>query len=348
MTQETQPLDTDALDTGAVARWLAGRLPGFEGPLRAEKFATGQSNPTYRLVTPAGCYVLRRKPPGALLKSAHAVEREYRVQRALADSAVPVPRMHALCEDSDVIGTPFYVMEEVAGRTFDDPRLPDLSPGERHAVIDEMNRVLAAIHSVDIEAAGLADYGPEGNYYRRQIDRWTKQYRASETDRVPAMDDLIAWLDANAPEDDGRRTLVHGDFRIDNLLFAEAGTDCVAVIDWELSTLGHPFADLAAVIMQWRRPAGAEGRGLAGVDRVAHGLMTDEEFIAAYCRRTGLEGIERFGFYLAFCFFRLAAILQGVKRRALDGNASNPERALTVGAHVPAIAAAGLEAARED
>ena len=342
MTGTAQTLDTDA-----VARWLSAHMPGFEGPVRAEKFDTGQSNPTFRLTTLSGRYVLRRKPPGQLLKSAHAVEREFRVQRALAGTGVPVPRMHVLCEDDAVIGSAFYVMEEVRSRNFDDPRLPGLSPEERDAVVGEMARVLAAIHSVDVDAVGLSDYGPSGNYYRRQIDRWTKQYRASETERVPTMDELIDWLDRNAPADDGRRTLVHGDYRIDNMLFAPDAPRCAAVLDWELSTLGHPFADLAAVVMQWRRPPGPEGRGLAGVDRAALGLPSDEDFVADYCGRMGLPGIDRFGFCLAFAFFRMGAILQGVKRRALDGNASNPERALRVGAYVPEFAAQGLEAARD-
>lgn len=196
-----------------------------------------------------------------LLKSAHAVEREFRVQKALAGSDVPVARMHVLCEDDSVIGSAFYVMDLVRGRNFDEPRLPDLDPQTRRGIYDELNRVLAAIHGIDLEARELADYGPGGNYYRRQIDRWTKQYRASETGPIPAMDELIAWLDANVPEDDGRRTLVHGDYRIDNLLFAVDGPACVAVLDWELSTIGHPFADLAALIMQWQHPPGTEGRG---------------------------------------------------------------------------------------
>lgn len=339
-------MDASQLDTDAVAAWAAEHLPDFAGPLTAEKFAGGQSNPTFALTTPAREYVLRRKPPGVLLKSAHAVDREFRVQKALWGSDVPVAQMYALCEDDDVIGSMFYVMQRVEGRNFDDPRLPDLSNTERGAIFDEMNRVLAAIHSVDIAAAGLADYGPEGNYFERQIARWTKQYRASETETVPAMDALIDWLAANMPPDDGKRTLVHGDYRLDNLLFAPDGTDCVAVLDWELSTIGHPYADLAAVIMQWQMPPGGAGRGLQGVDRAALGIPSDQEFIAAYCRRTGTPGIERFGFYLAFCFFRMAAIIQGVKKRGLDGNASDPERAAKMGTYVPLFAEAGLEAAK--
>ncbi len=339
--------DATALDLAAVAAWMETAVPGFAGPIRAHKFDVGQSNPTFRLDTPARSYVLRRKPPGQLLKSAHAVEREFRVQKALAGSDVPVAGMIALCEDPGVIGSTFYVMDYVPGRNFRDPRLPELDRGARGAIFDEMNRVLAAIHSVDLAAAGLSDYGRPGNYYRRQIDRWTGQYRASETETIPAMEELIAWVADAAPEDDGRATLVHGDYRIDNMLFAPDRPVCAAVLDWELSTIGHPFADLAALVMQWRMPPGPDGRGLAGVDRRALGLPSDEEFIASYCERMNLPGIDRFGFYLAFCFFRMAAILQGVRKRGLDGNASNPERAAQMGAYVPLFAAEGLKAARD-
>ncbi|MFU8881257.1 MAG: phosphotransferase family protein [Rhodobacterales bacterium] len=335
------------LDTDAVARWLSDNMDGFQGPITAEKFAGGQSNPTFRLITPTGRYVLRRKPPGILLKSAHAVEREYRVQKALAGSDVPVATMHVLCEDTAVIGAAFYVMQEVKGRHFDDPRLRELPISDRRAIQTEMNRVLAAIHDVDLIATGLDDYGPEGNYYRRQIDRWTKQYRASAIDHIPEMEDLIAWLDANVPADDGQRTLVHGDYRIDNMLFAKDRATILAVLDWELSTTGHPYADLAAVLMQWAMPPGNEGRGLAGVDRKAEGLMTDAEFVAAYCDRRGIPQIESFGFYLAFAFFRMGSILQGVLKRAVDGNASNPERARKLGSFVPTFAQNGLDAARK-
>ena len=336
-----------ALDTTAVAAWLTQHLPGFAGPVQAEKFSGGQSNPTYRLTTPARSYVLRRKPPGVLLKSAHAVEREFRVQQALAGTDVPVARMHVLCEDADVIGTPFYIMEEVRGRNFDAPALPGLTPPDRHAIIDEMNRVLAAIHDVDLAATDLTDYGPPGNYYHRQIDRWTRQYHATATDDLPEMTALMAWLDAHVPPEDGQRTLVHGDYRLDNLLFAADSPRCLAVLDWELSTIGHPYADLAAVIMQWSMPATPEGRGLAGLDRAALGLWSDAEFIARYCDRRGLPPITDFGFYLAFGYFRMAAILQGVSKRALDGNASDPERGLQLGRHVPQFARAGLAAAKE-
>lgn len=339
-------MTTALLDEAAVAAWMQTHVPGFRGPLTATKFATGQSNPTFRLTAASGTYVLRRKPPGQLLKSAHAVDREFRVQRALAGTDVPVSRMHALCEEESVIGSMFYVMDYVPGRSFVDPRLPDVGPEDRTAIFDDMNRVLAGIHSVDLAATGLSDYGPQGNYYQRQTDRWTKQYRASETEPIPDMDALIDWLQRNLPPDDGRVTLVHGDYRIDNLLFAPDHPRCVAVLDWELSTLGHPFADLAAVIMQWGLPPGDAGRGLAGVERGPLGIPEDAAFIDAYCARMGLPGIDRFGYYLAFCYFRMASILQGVKRRALDGNASNPEKALELGALVPTFAAGGLKAAQ--
>jgi aminoglycoside phosphotransferase (APT) family kinase protein len=333
------------LDTEAVARWLSEHMEGFVGPLTSEKFAGGQSNPTFRLTAKSGSYVLRRKPPGQLLKSAHAVDREFRVQKALWGSDVPVARMHVLCEDESVIGSMFYVMEEVKGRHFGEPTLDALSIDARRPVFEEMNRVLAAIHDVDLAASGLSDYGPEGNYFERQAGRWTKQYRASETQTIASMEALITWLDANMPADDGQRTLVHGDYRIDNMLFRTDEPRCAAVLDWELSTTGHPFADLGAVIMQWGMPPGSEGRGLSGIDRRAQGLMEDQEFIDLYCQRRSLSGIDRFGFYLAFNYFRMGAIIQGVYKRALDGNASNPERAKRLGGFVSTFAEQGLKAA---
>ena len=336
--------DTQTLDLEAVGAYLSEHLDGFEGPLEARKFQTGQSNPTFLLQTPQRNYVLRRKPPGQLLKSAHAVDREYRVQKALANTDVPVARMYLLCEDDAVIGSSFYVMEHIPGRNFYDPTMPELTNAERGAVVDDMNRVLAAMHDVDIDAVGLSDYGPQGNYYERQVGRWSKQYRASETVPIPAMDRLMDALVEQMPEDDGQRTLVHGDYRIDNMMFEAEGTKCLAVLDWELSTIGHPFADLGSVIMQWQMPQGQEGRGLAGVDRAAIGLPSDEEFVARYCERRGLDGIDNFGFYKSFCFFRMAAIIQGVYKRALDGNASNPERAMKAGQYVSLFADHGVRA----
>jgi len=334
----------NALDPIVVADWMAANVPGFSGPVSIEKITGGQSNPTFRLSAPSGRYVLRRKPPGVLLKSAHAVDREFRVQSALHNSDVPVARMLAYCDDPDTIGSEFYVMDHVTGRSFDDPRLLDVPAQDRALFVAEMCRVLAAIHRVDFGRVGLSDFGRSGNYFRRQIDRWSKQYAQTETGPIPAMTELMARLDALCPEDDGRATLVHGDYRIDNLLFHPERPEIVAVLDWELSTIGHPFADLAAVIMQWQMPPGAQGRGLQGVDRVSQNLPSDEEFVAQYCALTGLAGIENFGFYVGFCFFRMAAILQGVKKRALDGNAADPERGAQLGALVPDYAAAGLAA----
>lgn len=336
--------DTQTLDEAAVHAYLSEHLEGFEGPMEVTKFQGGQSNPTFMLKTPTHSYVLRRKPPGVLLKSAHAVDREFRVQKALEGTDVPVSKMHLLCEDDSVIGSMFYIMDHVKGRNFNEPAMPDVSFADRAAIIAEMNRVLAALHTVDIDAVGLSDYGPEGNYFERQVGRWSKQYRASETQKIPAMDQLMDALVGERPADDGQRTLVHGDYRIDNMIFDATSTQCRAVLDWELSTIGHPFADLAAVIMQWQLPAGSEGRGMGGLDRAALGLPSDEEFIAEYCARRGLKGIDNFGYYLGFTFFRMAAIIQGVLKRALDGNASNPERAMKVGAFVPVFAQHGLDA----
>ncbi len=333
------------LDLEVVEAYLAENLPDFRGPLTAEKFETGQSNPTFKLTGPSDTYVLRRKPPGELLKSAHAVDREFRVQGALAGTDVPVAKMHLLCEDENLIGSMFYIMEFKPGRNFMDVRLHDLSDDERGAIFDEMNRVLAALHSVGIEAVGLSDYGRPGNYFARQVGRWSKQYRASETESISDMDTLIDWLETNMLDDDGRVSLVHGDYRIDNMIFASEAPRIEALLDWELSTLGHPFSDLAYQCMQWRMPPGEDGRGLAGVDRRAIGIPTEEDYVARYCERTGITGIPTFDFCLAFSFFRMAAIVQGVKKRGLDGNASNPERARKFGQFVPIYARLGLEAA---
>lgn len=327
-----------------LSRYLADVLSGAASPIVIRKFATGQSNPTYKVTLPGQTLVLRRKPEGVLLKSAHAVDREFRVQSDLAESDVPVARMIHYCADSNVIGSEFYLMEYVEGRIFGEPALPGLAAEDRPAIMQEMCRVLAAIHSIDLNATRLTGFGPPGDYFERQLSRWTKQYRASETGTLPAMDALIAALDDRLPAHDGQRTLVHGDFRIDNLVFAAEAPTCRAVLDWELSTIGHPFADLAAVIMQWRMEPGHEGRGLAGIDRQTHSLPTDAEFVENYCALRGISAIENWGFYLAFSFFRMAAIIQGVKKRALDGNASNPEKALRLGEHVPKFAEYGLEA----
>ncbi len=323
-------VDVHEFDEQKLCRYLESTLPGFRGPLRAEKFSGGQSNPTFLLSTAGGRYVLRRKPPGQLLKSAHAVDREFRVISALQNSEVPVPEAYHLCEDESVIGSMFYVMEFMDGRIFWNPALPDMTAGDRSVVFDEMNRVLAELHRVDIESAGLSDYGRPGNYYQRQFSRWSQQYKASETETIEAMDLLIQWLPEYMPEDDGRVSLVHGDYRLDNLIFHRSENRIIAVVDWELSTLGHPFADLAYQCMQWRMPNDGILHGLGGIDRAASGIPPEADYVAAYCRRMGLDSISNWTFYLVFSFFRLAAIAQGVLKRALDGNASS-EKAIEVG-----------------
>ncbi len=321
---------TALLDIAGLRRYLAARVPEVGELIDADKFADGQSNPTFALTTDRGRFVLRRKPPGELLKSAHAVDREYRVQKALADTDVPVARMYHLCEDDAVIGSAFYVMEFVDGRTFWEPSLPGLGTAERSAIYDSMNATLAAIHSVDVDAVGLGDFGRPGNYFERQYDRWSRQYRTSETETIDAMETLIDWLGHNMVSDDGRFSLVHGDYRLDNIMMHATEPRAIAVMDWELSTLGHPFADLAYQCMLWRMPPGPLLGGLDGVDRRALGIPTEAEYVARYCERMGLERIDQWLFYLVFGFFRIAAIAQGVYQRALQGNASS-ERALELG-----------------
>jgi len=336
----------DDLDELKLAEYLTQHVDGFKGPLTASKFAGGQSNPTYKLAAESGNYVLRRQPSGKLLKSAHAVDREFKVYQALANTAVPVPKVYHLCEDREVIGSMFYVMELCEGRIFWDAALPEMSSNEnRVQAYIEMNTVLAAIHSVDLEAVGLSDYGKPGNYFERQMSRWSSQYKATEITPIPAMDQLITWLEGNMPEDDGKVSLVHGDFRLDNMIFDPQDSKIIAVLDWELSTLGHPYADLAYQCMQLRMP-GSSGKpgsmsGLAGKNREALGIPTEKEYVASYCDKVGIEKIDHWAFYLAFSFFRLAAIAQGVAKRALDGNASNKE-ASKVGAFVAPLAMAAL------
>ena len=332
-----------ALDVARLEAWAQAHVAGFAGPAAAKKFPTGQSNPTYLIDTPTRRYVLRSKPLGKLLKSAHAVEREFRVLRALESVGYPAPRVWALCEDESVLGAAFYLMSFVEGRIFWDPALPDMIPAERSAIYDSMNKALAALHGIDVEAAGLSDFGRPGNYFARQLQRWSEQYRASETTVHADMDRLIIWLGGHTPADDGRVALVHGDWRIDNMIFAQTGAELIAVLDWELSTLGHPFADLAYQCMQWRLPNAGESRGLAGLDRAALGIPTEADYVAAYCRRVGIAAIPDWTFLLAFSFFRVAAIVQGVYKRSLDGNASNPERARLMGEAVPLMARLAME-----
>jgi aminoglycoside phosphotransferase (APT) family kinase protein len=294
-------------------------------PLSAEKFAGGQSNPTFKLSAGDRKFVLRRKPPGQLLASAHAVDREFRVIAALQDTDVPVPGAVALCKEDEIIGSMFYLMEYLEGRVFWDPVLPELTNDERSAVYDDMNRVLAAMHSINVADVGLGDYGRPGNYFERQVGRWTKQYRASETQTVPAMEELMAWLPENMPAEDDRVALVHGDYRLDNVMFHPTEPKIIAVLDWELSTLGNPIADLAYQVMAWQLPRDAGITGLAGIDRKPLAIPEDNSYVTSYCERTGRDEIKHWNFYLAFCFFRLAAIVQGVKKRALDGTASSAE-----------------------
>ncbi len=331
---------SELLPLDRVEPYLAGAIPDFRGPVTAEKTTTGQSNPTFVLTTPTGRYVLRRKPPGDLLPSAHAVEREYRVMKALRGH-VPVPEMLHLCDDKSLIGNTFFVMSYVEGTTFNDPRCPGLAPDQRARLYANMNRTLASLHRVDVAAVGLSDFGKPGNYFARQLARWTQAYRASETETIPQMEELISWLAANEPPDDERVALVHGDWRLDNLLVGD-DQEIVAVLDWELSTLGHPWADLASQLMQWALPPGEEGRGLAGVDRKALGLPSDEAYVDEYAENSGLTELPDLTFPIAFAFFRMGAIIQGVKKRALDGNASNPEKALRLGTFVPLFAETAL------
>ena len=311
--------------TNTLGSYLESHIEGFHALQSIEKFDGGQSNPTFLLQTQGGPYVLRRKPPGDLLKSAHAVDREFRVLGALASTDVPVPRVYHLCSDDTVIGSMFYVMDYIDGRILWDQTLPGEDNDHRASIYDEMNRVLAAIHSVDLAAVGLSDFGHAGNYFERQIARWSKQYRASETEHIQAMETLMDWLGLNLPEDDGRISLVHGDYRLDNLILAHDQPKILAVVDWELSTIGHPFADLAYQCMQWYMPNDAFSRGLGDIDRSAFGIPTEQDYVSRYCERMGLAGIPNWNFYLGFSFFRIAAIIQGVMKRAIDGNASSPE-----------------------
>ena len=338
----------NVLDDGLLAPWLEENIPGFDELHEIKKFDTGQSNPTYLIVAESGKYVLRAKPPGELLKSAHQVDREFRVMEALSSTPVPVPNVIALCEaEQSPFGRMFFVMDYLDGRIFWDPALHELIGEEanqiRGDIYDSLNAALAGLHDVDVNAVGLSDFGVPGHYYERQLGRWTKQYAASEVERIEDIHTLANWLAINMPADDGMVSLVHGDFRLDNVIFSKDSAQIAGIIDWELATLGHPLADLAYQCMQWRLPHQGVFRGLGGIDRKALGLPEEQSYVDAYCKRRGLESIENWEFYLAFSFFRLAAILQGVYKRSLDGNASNPELAANYGTAVPLLGQMAVE-----
>ncbi|WP_027015559.1 phosphotransferase [Comamonas composti] len=330
----TRPVsEQHAFDVPALSDWMSRHVEGFAGPLQAEMFKGGQSNPTYKLITPGRHYVMRSKPgPVAkLLPSAHAIEREFRVMQGLAGTDVPVPRMYALCEDESVIGRAFYIMECMEGRVLWDQSLPGMSPSERAAIYDEMNRVIAALHSVDFAARGLASYGKSGNYFERQIGRWSKQYVASVTQPIPEMDKLMQWLPENMPAsacDESRVSIVHGDYRLDNLMFHPSEPRVIAVLDWELSTLGHPLADFSYHCMSWHIPA-ALGRGIAGQDLAALGIPQEQDYMRRYCERVGIADVGTlqadWNFYMAYNMFRIAAILQGIAKRVEAGTASSAQ-----------------------
>jgi aminoglycoside phosphotransferase (APT) family kinase protein len=336
----------DSINEKTLADYLSTEMKDFRGPLKATKFPGGQSNPTFKIESASGDYVLRRQPPGKLLKSAHAVDREYKVISSLADTDVPVAKAHHLCEDSSVLGSMFYLMEYCDGNVHWAAKLDEASDNyHRGHMYDEMNRVLAAIHSVDVEKVGLGDYGRPGNYYERQFTRWSSQYKASELVVIPEMNTLIDWLEANIPADDGKVALVHGDYRLDNLMFDKNDQKIVAVLDWELSTLGHPYADLAYQCMGLRLPYRDIKNvmsGLGGIDSQALGIPSEEQYVTNYCKRMGIDGIQNWNFYLAFSCFRLAAITQGVAKRGADGNASS-SAALGYQAMVQPLAVMGLD-----
>jgi aminoglycoside phosphotransferase (APT) family kinase protein len=332
------------LDEAKLADWLAANVAGFAGPIAVAKFPGGQSNPTYRIDAGSGSYVLRRKPFGPILPSAHAVEREYALIAALHPTGFPVARPYGLCEDAEVLGSPFYIMEMVKGRTLWDGALPDLTPAGRTAHYNAIVDTLAALHAVDYEAVGLGSYGKPGNYFARQVERWTKQYRMSETDALPEMERLIEFLPRTVPEQT-RTSIVHGDFRIDNMIFAPAEPRILAVLDWELSTLGDPLADFSYFLMSWAtEPEGRSGvKGLTGPET---GIPTIEEVVARYCAATGRDGVPDLNWYFAYNLFRLAGIVQGIKKRMLDGNASSANAAATV-ERLPGLVAQAWHFAQE-
>lgn len=330
------------LDMPALVSYLQGQM-NLSGDLKIQQFSFGQSNPTYLLKDRDRAYVLRKKPPGKLLPSAHAVDREYRILKALEKTDVPVPKMVLLCKDDAILGTPFYVMEHVEGRIFRVPTLSDVADRDmRSAIFDAMNETLARVHKVDWQALGLVDFGKPGNYMARQVGKWSKQYLASKTDPIDSMDRLMEWLPRNIPDDDST-TIVHGDFRLENMIVHPTEPEVVAVLDWELSTLGHPLADLAYNCMGYYLPSlGGRTFGYADVDFEATGIPTQDAYVAAYCQRTQRRNIPNWSFFMAFSMFRLAAIVQGVYKRGLDGNASSAN-AKTYGTYVQFLSDAGWQ-----
>ena len=334
-----EPLD---IDVEQLDGWMAKNVSGFERLVHVQRLPGGQSNPTYLVDATSGAYAVRRKPFGPLLASAHAIDREYRLISSLHPTGYPVPASFALCEDESVIGAMFYVMEFKAGRNFTNGQLPNLRPDERTAVYYAMIDQLAALHMLDPAAVGLEDYGRPGNYFQRQVDRWTRQYRASQTDDLPVVEQLIDYLGRSVP-DQTRTAIIHGDYRIDNLIYAPAQPDVIAIIDWELSTLGDPLADFAYLAMQWTMPAGA-GAGLQGVDFEATGIPTLDEAVARYCRLTDREDLPSLEWYFAYNLFRLMGIVQGIKKRIMDGNASSPDAATAAARVLPLAEAAWTHA----
>lgn len=320
----TRPVrEAHRFDTERLHRFLLTELDGYSAPLTVSQFKGGQSNPTYRLDTPDRSYVLRRKPPGKLLRSAHAVDREYQVLSALYAAGFPVPRPYLLCADESIVGTMFYVMECLQGRVLWDLDLPDSDPDERAAIYDDINRRIAELHSFDYASLGLGDFGKPGNYFDRQISRWSGQYKASETQAVESMDRLIEWLPENVP-DDPSSSIVHGDFRLDNLVLHAEEPKVIGVLDWELSTIGHPLGDFTYHLMAWQMPdIGIGSAGLLGKPLAELGLPSEAEYVERYCQRTGRAGIPDRDFYAAYNFFRIAAILQGIAGRVRDGTAAS-------------------------
>ncbi len=339
-----EPQGPDRLDEIRLAAWMEGNIAGFAGPVTVRKFAGGQSNPTYRLVSPSGAYVLRRKPFGQLLPSAHAVDREYAVIAGLHPTGFPVAKPYGLCTDDSVIGSMFYIMGMVEGRTIWDGSLPDLTPPQRTAIYNAMIDTLAALHNIDHAAAGLGDYGKPGNYFERQVGRWTKQYRGSETERLEDMEQLIDYLPRTIPAQT-RTSIVHGDYRIDNMIFDATQPRVLAVLDWELSTTGDPLADFSYLMMNWLTPVDQRS-GLAGLDLPALGIPTLAEAVTRYCAATGRDGVPDLNWYFAFGLFRLASIVQGIKKRVIDGTASSAHAA-EMATRVPFLAARAWDFARK-